>query len=689
MRRRWRLVGVLVLWTLLLAPAATGGAAAEPAMGDGFHPTAGNATVAPTSAATATETLSLTKELQLTPARPGEITVTLRYDTPSSLASLRVTLPDDATVTGTRGFAADDDRYAWDERTSVPTLTYRLPVNETRDAAGPFAGRGDYLFVDAGSWALVRTPQVTTEWSVWRRPGVDEVPLSTSTTVAGSGVVGDEIVYLGEYQTHERTAHGQTLRLVEPASADLAEPPAAIFDAVVDASDAMRVGDRDSSVFMIAAPTDGVQWAVNGLQTGDADFWARDRSRLDTADNVWIHEYVHTRQDYDLAAETRWVTEASATYYAALFALERDQIDFRTFSSRLGLGSHSSYAEAILSDTSTWDQVAPYTKGALVAGEIDRRTRLAKPDDSLQTVFRKINAHDGTVRQSGLRRMVGSAGGSSVATLFDRYTATTDGPEMRDRTAHLRAFETRLPNVSYRLDAATNGTGLRVAGPYRSGAVGEGRPIRLATGETLTADVLVSNTGTAAGEYDARALVDDVTVARETGTLAPNATTRWPVSHTFTDAGEYTLTVGESQVDIVVSPPATPTVDRLSADVSDPVTGQNVTLTATVRNDDGVPAASNLTLSRNGRAVETRRVVLAPGEHRTPAFTLTHRTAGTYRYRLGSQNLTLTVREPSTPTVAGSANATATDSSGSGGGFGVGLAVLALALVGVAAARRR
>lgn len=690
---RWgrRQVGFAVLSVLFLLLTATGGVTGVSSTTDVVASTTETTTVdARPSTVSAPRTLALTKEVHLTPERPGEITVTARYDTPSNLAALRVELPGDGTATATRGFTERDGRFVWDERTRTPTITYRLSVNETKEATGPIAGDGDYIFVDVGPWALARTPQVATEWS-WTGP--DEVSITKSTTVAGSGAVGDEVVYLGEFEEYRRTAHGQTFRLVVPAQAALAEQPSDVLDAVAETADAMRVGDRDPRVFMVAAPTDSVEWAVNGLQTGESDLWVRDRSRLDTAANVWVHEYVHTRQDHALTAEARWFTEASATYYAALFALEGGHVDYQAFRTRLAVGERQTHAEAILANPSTWDGVAPYTKGALVAGELDRQTRLATTGNSLQTVFRRMNAHDGQVTQSDLRGIVRTAGGAHVAGLLDEYTTTTATPSMWGRNDHVRAFDTRLPDIEYGFDDRPNTSAFRVTGPYRTGTIDAARPIQLATGETLTATVLISNTGTAAGEYEARASVNGGTVARRNGTLAANETTRWPVSHAFTDPGEYVLSVGAATVELVVRPPATPTVERLSNDPVNPVAGDTITLTATLTNDDSLPAAANLALSENGTPVETRHVVLGPDENRTLAFERTPKSAGTYRYRLGNRTLTVSVSEPQARVSEGSGarngSRSPTGTAGSGPGFGIVLTVLVLALAGVTVGRRR
>jgi len=92
------------------------------------------------------------------------------------------------------------------------------------------------------------------------------------------------------------------------------------------------------------------------------------REPAGTAADVWTHEYVHTRQAYRTEASGQWITEASATHYAALFALDRGAADFDAFERTLARGAREPDASAVLSNPTTWDGHADYTKGALVAG---------------------------------------------------------------------------------------------------------------------------------------------------------------------------------------------------------------------------------------------------------------------------------------------------------------------------------
>ncbi len=48
---------------------------------------------------------------------------------------------------------------------------------------------------------------------------------------------------------------------------------------MANASNALRVGDRDEQVFVVAAPSGAVEWGVEGYQIGDADMWVQSGKR--------------------------------------------------------------------------------------------------------------------------------------------------------------------------------------------------------------------------------------------------------------------------------------------------------------------------------------------------------------------------------------------------------------------------
>jgi len=283
-----------------------------------------------------------------------------------------------------------------------------------------------------------------------------------------------------------------------------------------------------------------VSWAVRGLQTGDADLWVRDGEPAGTAADVWTHEYVHTRQAYRTEASGQWITEASATHYAALFALDRGAADFDAFERTLARGEREPDASAVLSNPTTWDGHADYTKGALVAGEIDRRLRAATDGAaSLATVLRELNEADEPVTNDRLLLdtvEAAAAEGADDATAAEirdeaeRLTTTRATTETWDRDTHAAAFGETPAQVGYGLAD----DGVRATGEYRNRTVARD-PVELVVGESLEAAVVASNTGGATGSYDLSLSVDGEPVANRSGALSTPAPRRSSASSTASD----------------------------------------------------------------------------------------------------------------------------------------------------------
>ena len=613
----------------------------------------------------------------------GEYGVTTRVTVPDRVTRLEVTLPEEAKSVEMTGFDAAEDRtYEWDGSTDEPHLRYRMDANQTGEP-GPLAGDGDYLFVDTGDWGLVRVPNIRVGWG-WRG---EDVRLHREHAVDGEGATGDVVAYLGPSDEHVREAHGQRFRLVVPDAAQLEEPPEEILEAFVDSSDALRVGSRDPSVFVVAAPTDDVAWAVRGLQTGPADMWVRDFERLDDPQNVWIHEYVHSRQGYRTDTSARWFTEASATYYAALLTLERGDVDFDDFRRVLARGERSPQAESVLSDPATWRNNADYIKGTLVAGEIDRQIRISTDGEvTFATVFRELNARDDSVDGETFLGLVDDAGGSAVADEAGRFTATEAAPSMWDRGAHDEAFG-RLPaRIGYSIAADD---AVRASGPYRDRPVAR-EPVDLVTDETLQLAVEIENTGGTTGEYDLTLLVDGRLVESRDGRLAANATTVERFEREFDSPGEHEINVGGERLTVVVREPAAPTVAELAVSPAELTLGETTTVTATVRNDARLPAGGTFSVAVDGDEREPREVFLDVDGEETLEWTIQPERDGEVTVRVGDRSRAIVVSPAATPTLVPATPTDADETPVRIPGFGPATAVIAIvaALFAVLAGRR-
>ncbi|GAB6879686.1 hypothetical protein JCM17823_19600 [Halorubrum gandharaense] len=477
--------------------------------------------------------------------------------------------------------------------------------------------------------------------------------------------------------------NGERFRLVVPEAADLDPAPDEIFDAFAHASEALPVGARNPETFAVAAPTGEIGWSARGIQTGDASLWVRDDEPAAGADNVWTHEYVHTRQGYRAEASARWFTEATATYYAALLAVERGDADFDEFERVLARGERDPDASTVLADPDTWgDAPADYTKGALVAGEVDRQIRLATDGRaSLTPVFRDLNAAPDPITADTFLDAVESAvrdadGGDEAAdevrALAERYTATEDVPTTWDREAHEVAFGGTPARVGYGLAE----DGVRATGEYRDRPV-ERNPVTLVTGESLALDVAVRNTGGDAGTYTLELVVDGETVETRTGEVDGGAETTETFEHRFDEPGEHEVRIAGETVDVTVTEPAGVSVTDLSVDATDPAVGDEGTATATVRNDAPIPADEPVTLTVAGERVAEERVALDAGDETTVAFTVQLETSGDVELvAVGSEgeaSVTLSVADEGLFD-GGTDGATDDDTPG----FGVGVALVGL-----------
>ncbi|SFR98177.1 hypothetical protein SAMN05216559_1987 [Halomicrobium zhouii] len=600
------------------------------------------------AAATDGSTIHLDQTLHRLPDRPGEYEADNRYRLPDHAVKLEVTVPERATGFRTDGFTAEgDNTYAWDGETEDPRLRFRMPANRTVDRDDPLSGPGSYLFVDTGEWGIVQRPPLGHSWG-WR--GSPSVTFDRSLS-ASPGAAGSDVAYLGEYEEYEHAAHGQRFRLVVPAEADLAENRSAVFGTLANASDGIRVGDRDDEVFLIAAPTTDVRWGARGVQTGDADAWVRDLERVDDVENVWVHEYVHTRQAYETTEGVRWFTEASASYYAALHAFEQERVGFRTFQSRLERGTDPRHESAVLTDRSTWQYNPDYYVGPLVLGDLDRRTRAASDSErALHTVFARLNDADGTVDAGQFYEYVADAGGTDDADLTRRYAETTERPTVWNVSTHQAVFGPVPAQIEYEIATTDDGEdAVRARGPYRNRTLRT--PYVLVPGEQLSVDVNVANSGGTAGDYDVRLRDGETTLDRKTGRIAAGNATTVTVNNTFDAPGNYELRVGGERLSVNVWEPAAAEVTGLRTDSGEGVRpGESVTVAVTVRNDAGWPgerdvrvtAADTTTGGRTGDdwTVAEQTVRLDAESERTVTATVTFDEPGTYRLGVADSNVT-------------------------------------------------
>ncbi len=360
-----------------------------------------------------------------TPDETGTIDATHRYRVSGNVSALVVYGYDDAKVTDASGFARRaNGRWLWNGTTARPNLTVRVDVNRS---SRHFSG---LRWVDVGDWSLAN-PRTDfayrdgnrSRW-VYSWEETELIDQRTRVSSDSSGFAGPSVVYLGSYDAHEANATNQTLRLIRPESADMADSPERVLDTLGEASRQLRVGARDDVVNAFAgpAPLRYGGTAATGAG-GHQDFWASASADPGTPPSIWIHEYVHTRQSIVLGAEMTWFREASASYYAAVCSLRSPASGPAAFDRFVDTLRRDDGANATLADRSSWSSTyVPYAKGPRVLAALDARIRNASDGNrSLQDVFRRLNRHDGLVTYDVFAGAVVDVGGESQRAWLDDH----------------------------------------------------------------------------------------------------------------------------------------------------------------------------------------------------------------------------------------------------------------------------
>lgn len=630
---------VVVAAVAALLVAAAAGAA--PAAGHTASP-AGDTAAATESSVGAAQTATIEKRvaLFLTPDEPGRIDVEVSYSLPEPVSSLSVSLPDRTAAVERGDFEQTADDYEWDG--DGDTARLRVTVAANRSAGGLRAGAdaqsGEYSFVDAGDWALVPVPSMRTGWG-WSGPADLTVDLAETTTVAGAGSTGGELAYLGPVTEHTREANGQTFTLAVPERAALAADPEAILDTLEAASGRLQVGARDDAVWLAAAPT-GAGWGVRGVEYGGSDGWVLADSRLDEPANVWLHEYVHTRQAYTTTASGRWTMEAAAEYYAAGLSLELGLVGFEQFQRYLADGQRDPWRDAVLASPPTWSPGANYLKGGLVWGELDRRVRMATNQTAtMHDVLYAMNQQDGDVSNADVVAAVRSTAGGEVAAAADRYTTSDASPSMWYPDGHAAAFGTEPPRMTY------GDREYRVTGPFRNETLAE-PPATLYPGETLAFTASVTNDGGVPGTYEVTLDRDGEVLAAADGSLAADESGRVSVAHTVVEPGTYTLAVGREREAVTARSPSAPRVTDLTVEPASVEPGGTVAVTATLSNPGEAPAAGPVAVTLDGRTVGTLNATLAAGETTSRSVTVTLPDAKRYEVSAGDRTVSARASGP-------------------------------------------
>lgn len=348
-------------------------------------------------------------------------------DTAQSAPRECVTPPDrsvsseaNATVTGTA--ASSDDgtvtiTYDIDPETEAGTdltipRTERLEFVETNgfestdsDAFSPLlAGSSPGLRVNRSAdehWIEYRTTAVTDgESASDPYPRADEwaiapIPRHTGERVflepADTGYVGSSTLYLGAFERESRTVGCQTFAVVVPAETGSS------FDAdarLTDLASAARTipGQKYETVHVFVSPAElGGDRPVRGfVRDQENEIVVAEEPGTLPMSVVWIHEYVHTLQEYRPQSDLEWTTEGVATYAALETAVDAGRITPLEYDLALSGLNRTDSADGSLTNASA--ALAPYSRGTVVLARIDADLE-AHSEKTIYDVVAWLNEH--------------------------------------------------------------------------------------------------------------------------------------------------------------------------------------------------------------------------------------------------------------------------------------------------------
>lgn len=330
--------------------------------------------------------------------------------------SLSLRLPDNTTIVSTHGFEEQSPRYLRTTGSGPHELTYELEENGSR--VGAFAEGLPSPFEATDGWALAPLPEYYS----------DDIQYTSPTPAT----FGEEVAYLGGHSVTTRTSGCHTIRLVMPDHIDGSVTESAILDSLVKA-DRRLGGTRYERVTIFTTST---SLAPYGGEAKGADIViaseataARNGKRSD----IWMHEYIHTRQSFAYGEHMEWWAEASATYLGVRLSYETGYHDARRYNEVLRFYAEDPPENVTLSNESTWNNQTTYYRGTLVLAALDELLRNETNGTvTVLDVFNEVEANRTmTTSLAEFESHLSNETGADYGPWIDRYVAGDDELDIR------------------------------------------------------------------------------------------------------------------------------------------------------------------------------------------------------------------------------------------------------------------
>lgn len=241
-------------------------------------------------------------------------------------------------------------------------------------------------------------------WAILDRSALPSALKDVDDAAAGVVEFG-EWALVGRMRAATVSIDGARLRVVSPAGRDVDPRRKAGFLAEFLSPYSLAPNAASQSVTIVSVPRSmgsrGLMYPDDtGYVTRQA-FWDGD------VESVWIHEFVHARQDFRLTAEMDWFTEASAEYLSYR-VMEEQYEEVSEADVRARFESIGAYVGTELANHSTWrGSDADYHKGASLLYAVDSEIRAGSDGEhTLIDAFRAMNERERPVSVDAFVRIV-------------------------------------------------------------------------------------------------------------------------------------------------------------------------------------------------------------------------------------------------------------------------------------------
>lgn len=262
----------------------------------------------------------------------------------------------------------------------------------------------------------------------------DQISLQVTSRVPGPGFGGGSRALIGDAAVATRNTSDEKIRVAVPESVDSRWAKATGYAKLVtQASEMLDIGGTGTQYNPCGTTvSSGEKKVVTGIHApiiNGGEVKGSEPAYVvasgDDSGFVILHEYVHTRQQFETTDETRWLTEGSAEYYEHYLGWKIGPDDVDDF-----FRSGDLHNDVKLDTPETWSGTdADYDRGAAVLRALDGRIRSETDGEkTLEDVMQRLNEHDGSVTNRDFRIAAQEVAGTDLSRFWNDYIEGSKAP---------------------------------------------------------------------------------------------------------------------------------------------------------------------------------------------------------------------------------------------------------------------